>query len=254
MLGEPSVSYIANMEAVLRIFKIICGGFATLAQSLEMLNDCIIFSINIMQQSETEWFTILCPDIEKLAFTSFQSLQICWTLLKSHDIVKARHEWKQLIPTLSCRAWVLFYLVLKQLLIQEDSIRAQNILAEILIWGHEQLGHFSICSGDGGYFLKKIVEHISMVEPYYHYEIYQCLHCMYGTAISVSSAQQLSDHKTSQFEFNLDASELIYRFIQPILNDKIKSNNYRSIGKDIRDLLDVIGTSFESKPELCIFE
>jgi hypothetical protein len=94
------------------------------------------------------------------------------------------------------------------------------------------------------------VNHIAGVDPYYHYEIYQSYSCLFGTVITINANQLLADHKCEKASFGEEAATLMYKFIQPLLKDKIGTRNFRVIAKDLKDCLEMIIEVFPSPPKI----
>ena len=247
-LGSFIIAFKANTSAAIKVFKKMAQGHTSIVQNLDELADILIFAQKCIDSFATDWIACCCAsslDFDNFAAVVFQSLQICWAILKKIEESNLRVE---LVNSICARSWILFYHILSHLFGNEDREKSQNIVAEMMIWAHEQLGQKSACCGDNGALLQLNIKHISTIDPYYHYEVYQSFYCLFGTDITANSTQELLNHHSNNSEFDKDASEMLYAFIQPVLEEKINSNNFRTLGKDVKDCLEMITKLFNCPP------
>lgn len=214
------------------------SGVVPLAENLEMYCGYLGELVEFVRDHR-HWKTFI-QDIDEYSFLIFLSLQICWCIVKqARDLPKvgksAHSKRMKLYRSFCARSWVLFYYLLVDQ--YSDAEQCKDNLAEILVWAHEQLGLVRLCGGDDGALLKIIVKHLSDAGPYFYPEIYQCYSCLYGTIIKMGASQELIDHHCEKTEFGLEAGEILYKFISPLIQEKVDLGAYRSIPKDLLDCL-----------------
>jgi hypothetical protein len=254
-LGKDKPRFCGYIESLLVQADLISLGTTDLFSNLECFADILLQLLIMMEQHPGTWEADFCDHqiFERLGYCAEIAVHIGWCLVKSmKDLPEAPKpvytRRRKIIETLTIRSWRLLYNVLTVLFSKQESSQGSNFLSEILIWVHDQLGAYRICGGDDGALLKLIIQHIASADPYYHYELYQSFCCLYGTDIKVNSSQELYDHHCNKSSFGNEAALILFRFIHPLLKERIDTGNYRAIGKDVRDCLDMIAEVFPSPP------
>ncbi len=210
-----------------------------------------ILDLNRFISDHPNWRDFI-QDLNEFTLLVFLCLHVCLKLVdclknipKSSQKVHARKV--HLFRTFAPRSWILFYHAVVDRYDNEKEDEMDS-LPEILEWAHEKLGSVELCGGDEGALLKVIVAHLSKASPEYYPEIYQCYSCLYGTVIKIGSNQELEDHHCTKTEFGKEAAEILYRFILPILSERVEANQCRSITKDMTDCLQKVLDVFPSPP------
>jgi hypothetical protein len=219
----------------------------SILRKMDLLLDSIINltsnAISVVDLEIQNEFGYLCF---MLASISWEILEI--SLDRNQD---EQEENKKLNSDFCCKVWILFYKFIKYKFEHEDYDHdsISNELSEILMFVHENLGLVSFCCGANGEFLKLSIHHISKAHQYYHQEIYQNYNCLFGTLVTLSQTQTLSDHHTVKSEFGQEAAELMFEFIQPGLQDKLESFNLKQIPRDYRTCLEMISQVYSELPD-----
>lgn len=247
----------ANLKSSLTLFHCLAHGNVKMKYFLDGLCDRLLFAQNLIENHKMEWKQDFCDNQTKyteFCFFIFQCLHICWELVRNFkDIPQSTFadypSFKTDVQSLCARSWIVFYYLIQQFHKNKNTVLSQNIIAETLIWGHEQLGLESLCCGDNGAFLQLIIHHVAKLETYYHYEIYQCFSCLFGTDITINTSQELANHDCPKSQFDLHAATIMYKFIRPVFQEKIETRNFRTISRDIKDCLDMISALLPEPPE-----
>jgi hypothetical protein len=254
-LNLDKIEFKALVQSIIVECDLIEKGISDLFDNLENFSLLLSNLIEKIESKGDEWafyFLEAILESEHFCFVAYTAVCISWVICKRFKDVPTTPKTtfskkKTLFESFCARSWKLFYYAIYILFNQPEA--RDNNLSEILIWAHNQLGFSSLCGGDDGSFLKLVVKHIAQADPYYHYEIYQSYSCLYGTDIKVNSSQQLDDHNCNRSTFGSEAAELLYKFVQPMLIEKVEARNFRSIPKDVKDSLDMIFEVFPEPPK-----
>jgi hypothetical protein len=244
------------VESLLIQADLISLGTTDLFANLDSFAELMLQLLDLIEEHSGTWKEEFCGvrDVfDRLGYCIEVAVHVGWCLLKNMKDLpttpKAVHARKRkIIETVAVRAWRLFYYVLVALFAESENSQGSNFLSEILIWVHDQMSVHHLCGGDDGSLLKLIIHHIASADSYYHYELYQSFCCLYGTDIKVNSSQELFDHHCHKSSFGTEAAVILFRFIHPLLKERIDTGNYRAIGKDVRDCLDMIAEVFPAPP------
>ncbi|KAJ3276344.1 Histone transcription regulator 3 [Terramyces sp. JEL0728] len=219
---------------------------------LEKFSNLIFEFINIVQKDRTWKQKYLETPLEdaEFSFIAFASIRISWSIVECfrNIPVSPKNTFQKRVSILKnycANSWVLFAHYLAP---NEDNRELDDKLSEILIWAHDQLGKFGLCGGSDGIFLKYNVNHISNYGASYDHEIYQCYACLYGTELKANPNQYLWDHKCKHSEFDEAGAKTLFKFLKPILLEKMSTFNFRMLPKDLRFCMDLICKIYPEPP------
>ncbi|KAJ3310438.1 Histone transcription regulator 3 [Boothiomyces sp. JEL0838] len=186
----------------------------------------------------------------EFSFVAFTCVKISWIIAQNIKDISVSpkntfHSRMRILKNFCANSWVLFAHYLAP---NRDDKDQNDKLSEILIWAHDQLGKFGLCGGSDGIFLKYNVNHISKYGAAYDHEIYQCYACLYGTELKANPNQYLWDHKCKHSEFDEHAAVALFKFLKPILMEKMSTSNFRMLPKDLRFCMDLICKIYPEPP------
>jgi hypothetical protein len=183
--------------------------------------------------------------------------RISWLCMNSVPDIKAnlskvvQNRRLKIFKEICSKSWISLYQFLTSLPINNFdgySRPSWELLTEMTSFGHKQLGRVGLCAGSDGAFLKICVRHLSEYKlP--HSQMFQCYKCLYGTVVKIDNDHVLEDHDdTRSLPFGKEPAARLFEIIEPFFRDKISSNSYGLISKEMIQCLQMVTDVYPEPP------